>query len=124
MLVSKDILFVVYTRTSHLIKSSSVFRELSNMSKIHYMKKVNEYLNIFRKYVRVRQDISDEIQTSTSFIKDELQTSIETNISSKKAKEKMVLVEWVWTKTIAHYEFYGKAYHKREHNIKEYHTSG
>ena len=88
------------------------------------MKKVIEELNIFRKYVRVRQDISDEIQTSTSFIKDELQTSIETNISSKKAKEKMVLVEWVWTKTIAHYESYGKAYHKREHNIREYNIPG
>ena len=36
------------------------------------MKKVFEELNIFRKYFSVRQDISDEIQTSTSFIKDDL----------------------------------------------------
>ena len=36
----------------------------------------------------------------------------------------MVLVEWVWTKTIAHYESYGKAYHKREHNIREYNIPG
>ena len=37
------------------------------------MKKVIEDLNVFRKYFRVRQEVSDEIQTSISFIKAELQ---------------------------------------------------
>ena len=35
----------------------------------------------------VRQEVIDEIQTSISFIKDKLQTSIETNKSCKKGKE-------------------------------------
>ena len=48
------------------------------------MKKVIEYLNGFRKQIRVRQEGSDEIQTSISFIKCELQTSIENYISCKK----------------------------------------
>ena len=59
------------------------------MSKIHHMKRVIEDLNVFRKYFRVRQDGSDEIQTSISFIKDNIQASIETNISCKKSKEKL-----------------------------------
>ena len=52
------------------------------------MKKVIEDMNVFRKYFRVRQEVSDEIQTSISFIKDELQNSIENNKSCKKRKEK------------------------------------
>ena len=36
------------------------------------MKKVIEDMNVFRKDFRVRQDVSDEIQTSISFIKDKL----------------------------------------------------
>ena len=47
------------------------------------MKRVIEYMNVFRKYFRVRQDVSDEIQTSVSFIKDDPQSSIENNISCK-----------------------------------------
>ena len=50
------------------------------------MKKVIEDHNLFRKYFRVRQDVIDEVQTSMSCIKYELQTFIKTNISSKKAK--------------------------------------
>ena len=56
------------------------------MSKILQMKKVIEDHNLFRKYFRVRQDVIDEVQTSMSCIKYELQTFIKTNISSKKAK--------------------------------------
>ena len=41
------------------------------------MKKLIEDLNVFRKDSRVRQEVSDEILTSTYFIKDELQTSIQ-----------------------------------------------
>ena len=48
------------------------------------MKKVIEDMNVFRKYFGVRQKVSYEIQTSISFIKDELQTSIENIISCKK----------------------------------------
>ena len=48
------------------------------------MKKLIEDLNVFRKCFRARKEVGDEIQTSISFIKDELQTSIESNISSKK----------------------------------------
>ena len=72
-----------------MIASSSIFQEFSNMSKIHNVKKVFEDLNVFRKDFRARQDVSDEIQTIISFIKYELQTSIETNISRKKEKEKL-----------------------------------
>ena len=50
------------------------------------MTKLMEYLKVFRKDFRDRQDVSDEIQTIIYFIKDELQNSIETNISCKKTK--------------------------------------
>ena len=53
------------------------------MSKIHHTKKVIEDLNLFRKGFKARQYVSDEIQTSIYFIKYELQTSTETNISHK-----------------------------------------
>ena len=56
------------------------------MSKINHMKKVSEDMNVLRKYFWVRQEVSDEIQTIISFIKDELQTSIENHISCKKNK--------------------------------------
>ena len=62
--------------------SSIIFQEFF-ISKVNHMKKVLEYMNVFRKDFRVRQEVSYEIQTSISFIKDELQTSIENNISSK-----------------------------------------
>ena len=52
------------------------------------MKKVIEDLNVFRKYFRVRQEASDEIQRSIYFINDDIQTSIENNISRKKRNEK------------------------------------
>ena len=46
------------------------------------MKKVIEDMNVFRKFKAI-QEVSDEIQTNISFIKYELQTSIENNISCK-----------------------------------------
>ena len=68
-----------------MIASRSVFfQEFSNMTKIRQMKKVLEDLNFFRKDFRARKDVSDEIQTRISFIKDELQNSIEINICCKK----------------------------------------
>ena len=54
------------------------------MSKINNMKKVIEDLDVFRSDFRVRQEVSDEIQTSIYFIKYKLQTSIENNIACKK----------------------------------------
>ena len=41
------------------------------------------------------------------FIKEELQTSIENNISCKKER-KVILVEWGWTENNYHSESYGK----------------
>ena len=64
------------------------------MSKINHTKKVIEDPNVFRKYFRVRQEFSDEIQIRIYFIKDKLQTSIENNISCNKKKIKTILVEW------------------------------
>ena len=58
------------------------------MSKINHTKKVIEDLGVFRKDFRVRQEVGDEIQTNVSFIKYELQTSVESNIICKKRKEK------------------------------------
>ena len=55
---TKDIFFVVYIRTNHLIASSSV---------------VLKYVNVFKKYFRVRQYIGDKVKTGISLIKDELQ---------------------------------------------------
>ena len=45
------------------------FQEFLNTSKINHMKIVIEDLNVFRKYFRVIQEVSDDIQTSISFIK-------------------------------------------------------
>ena len=58
------------------------------MSKSNHTKKLIEDLNFFRKYFRVRQEVSDEIQTIISFIKDEFQTFIDIHISCKKWKGK------------------------------------
>ena len=55
---STDVLFLVYIRTIHL-KNTAIFQEFSNMSKINHMKKVIEYLNVFGKIFRVRQEVSD-----------------------------------------------------------------
>ena len=82
---SKDILFVFYIRTNHLIASSCIFfQEFINMYKNNHSTKE---LNFFRKEFRDRQDISDEIQTSISLIRDELQTYIEKLISCIKMKD-------------------------------------
>ena len=39
------------------------------MSKINHTKKVIEYLNVFRKYFRVRQEVSYETPTSILLLK-------------------------------------------------------
>ena len=45
------------------------FQEWSNMSKIHHMKKVLEYLDVFKKYFRAIQDVSDEIKQLVLLLK-------------------------------------------------------
>ena len=60
------------------------FREFTTMSKINHMKKVIEDLNVFREYVRFRQEVSDDIQTIIYFIKYTLQISIENDTSCEK----------------------------------------
>ena len=52
------------------------------------MKKVIEDQYVFRSDFKVRQEFIDEIQTIISYIKDELQNSIETNILGKTRKGK------------------------------------
>ena len=67
---STDVLFVVYIRTSHLTKYSSIyFQEFTTMSKINHMKKVIEYMNVLRKDFRVRQEVIDRIQKVFLFLK-------------------------------------------------------
>ena len=88
MSVSTNILLIFYIRTSHLKNTALCFQEFTDMSKINHMKKVMEDMNILRKYFGVRQEVSDDIQTSISFIKYELQKSIENHIYCKKIKDK------------------------------------
>ena len=52
------------------------------------MKKVIEDQYVFRSDFKVRQEVNDEIKRSISYIKDELQNSIENNILGKTRKEK------------------------------------
>ena len=90
---STDVLFVVYIRTRHLKKYSSIsFQEFTNISKTNDMKKVIEDLNALRKH------FSDETQTIISFIKDGIQNSIESNKSCKKRNEKSFLFNGVGQK--------------------------
>ena len=41
-----------------------------------------------------------------------------------KRNQNIILVEWGWTKTIAHYESYENTDHNNEQNIREYDISG
>ena len=52
------------------------------------MKKAIEDHSVFRRGSRDRHEVNDEIKTSISYIKDELQNSIKNNIISKTRKEK------------------------------------
>ena len=81
---STDVFFVFCIRTSHLIKhSSNFFQEFTTMSKITHMKQVIEDQYVFRSEFQFRQEVNDGIQTSISYIKYELQNSIEKNIRGK-----------------------------------------
>ena len=50
------------------------------------MKKLIKDPYVFIRYFNVRQEVNDEIQTINSYIKDELQNSIEKNIFGKTGK--------------------------------------
>ena len=52
------------------------------------MKKVIEDQYVFRRYFKVIQKVNDAIQTSISYIKDELQNFIEKNMIGKTRTEK------------------------------------
>ena len=58
------------------------------MSKITHMKKEIEDQYVFRNDFKVGQEVNNGIQTSISYIKDDLQNSIENNILGKTKKEK------------------------------------
>ena len=57
------------------------------MSKITHMKKVIDDQYVFRRNFNVRQEVNDEIQTIISYIKYELQISIENHILGKTRKK-------------------------------------
>ena len=77
------------------------------MSKINNMKKEIEDLNVFRKYFRVRQEFSDEIQTIIYLLNMSFKLLLEIIYPIKKER-KTFMVGWGWAKNIAHYESYGK----------------
>ena len=73
----------------HLKKHSyNCFEEFKIMSKITIMKKVSDEKNVFRSEVMVRKEINDDIQRSISYIKYDLQISIENNVLEGRKKEK------------------------------------
>ena len=89
MMVSSMVLFVAYIRTSHLTKQSyNVFKEYKFLSKTNIMKKVSDEKKVFRSKIMVRKEVNEEIQRIISYIKDELQISIEINVREDRKKEK------------------------------------
>ena len=90
------------------------------MSKSNHIKKVIEELNVFRKYFRVRKEVSDEIQSSIYFIKDYLQTSIENKISCKKRRDICFWLDGDGQKQVLTMNTMKKNIIKNEHNIREY----
>ena len=71
------------------------------------MKKLIDEKIVFRSEVMGRKYIIDEIQRIISYIKDELQISIE-KMYWKEEKGKILLVACGWTEAIARYKSYGK----------------
>ena len=52
------------------------------------MKKVSDQKKVFRSEIMVRKEVNDEIQRSISYIKDNLQSSIEKNEQEERNKAK------------------------------------
>ena len=67
---STDVLFAFYIRTRHMTKhSSNFFQEFTTMYKITHMKKLIEDRYVFRRDLRFRQEVNDEIQTNILILK-------------------------------------------------------
>ena len=115
MLGSTYVLFVVYIRTSHLKNTDLFFSRIHNPVQIQSYEESNWRSSVLRKYFRVKKEVSDEIQTSISFIKYELQTSIENNVSCKK---KSFWLNGDGLKKMLTMNPMEKTDHKNEHNIR------
>ena len=72
------------------------------------MKKAIDDQYVFSRDFKVRQEVNDEIQTSISYIKDELQISIENNISGKKTKENLFWLHGDGLKELLTMNYMGK----------------
>ena len=89
-----DVLSGVYIRTSHLKNRALFFSKINNHVQNHSYEESNEDQYVFRSVFKVRQEVKYGIQTHISYIKDELQKSIENNMMGKKEKEKIILFTW------------------------------
>ena len=88
-MVSSKVLFVVYIRTRHLTKHSyNVFEEYNFLSKTTIMKKVSDDKNVFISEIMVRKEVNDKIQSSISYIEDELRFSSEKIVREGRKNEK------------------------------------
>ena len=76
------------------------------------MKKLIEDQYVFRGYFKVRQEINDKIQTIISYIKYELQISIENNIIGKTRREKSFWLHGYGLKELLTMNFMGKTLKK------------
>ena len=63
------------------------FEEYKVFSKNNIMKKVSDEKKVFRSESMVGKEVNDEIQRSISFIKDELQSSIEKNVQKRRKRK-------------------------------------
>ena len=66
--------------------SYNFFQEFKTMSKSTLMKKVIEDQNVFINEVMIRQEDNYGIQRGISYIKDELQKSIENNLLERRKR--------------------------------------
>ena len=81
------LLSVVYNKTSHLKKHSyNCFEEYKFLTKTTIIKQGIYEKKVFRSEIMTRKEVNDEIKKNVSFIKDELQSVIEKNISSNFAQ--------------------------------------
>ena len=87
------------------------------MSKNYHTKKVMNELNVFRKKISARQDISDEIQTSIYLIRCELQTPVGKFIYCKEKNERQFWLNIMDNKNVD-YKSYGKIDYRKEHSIR------
>ena len=85
---STGVFCVVYIRTSHLTKYSyDSFQEFKTMSKSALMRKLIEDQNVFISEFMVIQEFNDWIQRIISYIKDEIQNSIENHLVDSRKRE-------------------------------------